>query len=214
MSDCARIRDRIDDYVARRIPPAELQEIDRHLGTCEECRRDVAAAEALAPLVARMPRAIEPPADAWPAIHARLRPRTRPARRVATRLAVGLAIAASLLVAAVVGVRRMESGAAARVPLAAAPATGTATPRAPAPGERTYAEASAAASADLRTSGSEPSPAGAAIARHLAEVDRAIAESEAALAREPTDPDLAALLRAAYRQKLDLLLAATPPPRS
>jgi hypothetical protein len=49
---------------------------------------------------------------------------------------------------------------------------------------------------------------------HLAIIDRAIEESRAALAADPANRDLRALLLGAHRQKLDLLERATRSTRS
>jgi hypothetical protein len=49
----------------------------------------------------------------------------------------------------------------------------------------------------------------AAIERNLAVIDRAIAESRAALDKDPSDPDLRALFRTSQAQRVALLEQAT-----
>ncbi len=208
MTGCERARERVDAYVAGRLTADEAAELETHLTMCDACRRDEQAARALAPMIARLPREIEPPTDPWPAIRGRLHPRPRRARP----LLLAAAIAASLLLAAL-GALRLTRRAAR--PLAVAPPPAPSFVAISAAGARTYAAADAEASADLQRRGAESrSPAASSLARHLRAVDQAIAESRAALAADPHNPDLAALLRGAYRQKLDLLLAASLPPRS
>ena len=207
MTRCEWARERVDAYVAGRLAAGEAAELEAHMAECDGCRGDERAARALAPLVARLPRDIEPPGDTWPAIRGRMRPRPRRARP----LLLGAAIAASLLLV-VLGALRLTQ----RVPRPLAVAPPTAPPPVPVStaDARTYAAADAEASADLERLGAESRPRVTSLARHLSTVDRAIAESRAALAQDPHNSDLAALLRAAYRQKLDLVLAASLPPRS
>ncbi|HEU4698754.1 MAG TPA: hypothetical protein VFS40_06205 [Gemmatimonadales bacterium] len=170
-------------------------------------------AAALAPLVAALPRSLEPPHDLWPAIADRLGP---PAAAATTRgasaflarrwstaaaLAAGLALAALSSGATAWLLRRSEGA------VAAAPAG-------LAPGEAAYQRTAAELARVLAARRGELAPATAAtLARNLAIIDQAIAESRAALAHDPGNDDLVALLYASYEQKVALLRQAIDLPR-
>jgi hypothetical protein len=149
----------------------------------------------LAARVRGLPREVQPPHDLWPDIRRRLPPRRR--RRPAW---LALAAAIALLLAG--------SWLARRGPVAPAPIVVASDP------------GSGAGTAELLLATIEREPGTlapetiAALRRNVALVDSAIAETERALALDPGNDDLQALVRLVRRQRLDLLRQATRLPRT
>ena len=156
----------------------------------------------------RLPRSIEPPRDLWPAIEARLAPRAARARRqprrwlrpvLALAAAVALVVASSATTAWWLRTHGMPGA-----------------PGGPggAPAPVLAAEAGYLRTADelgrvLEARRAQLAPETVAtLERSLALIDQAIAESRAALAADPRDQDLAALLEASYARKVALLRRA------
>lgn len=182
------------------------------------------ALERIAAEAARLPR-LSPSRDLWPDIAARLGPQER-ARPVLglTSSRIRLATAASLLVAATAGITWSLATRGADVPIAVTspvPATVTGAAGAanlvrPASMDATVATldreiAVLQALVDDRRSVLDPRTV-AVLEENLALIDRAIAESRAALAADPASRFLATQFARAYTSKLTLLRdAATLP---
>lgn len=196
--NCERARELLDRWPAGPIPAGEAEAFDQHLAGCAACREDRAAATAVAPAVAALPERIEPPRDLWPDVRRRI---GRPLRRTPRWRTMGLAAAAAIALVA---------GSSAVTLHFARGRPGVATaPRIPAI-EAGYASATADLLRALDAQRSHLSPATiATLERNLAVIDAAIAESRAALASDPGNRDLEALLLAGYRQKVALLQQAT-----
>ncbi|MCU0620537.1 MAG: hypothetical protein MUC69_03420 [Gemmatimonadales bacterium] len=146
-------------------------------------------------LVRELPREVTPPRDLWPPIERRLAPRRR-------RLPAWLPLAAAIaLVVLGSTLARLRPRAPTPPPVAAAPAT--AVP----PADQLLA-------AIERDPGSLSAETVAALRRNVALIDAAIAETERALAADPGNDDLQALVRLVHRQRLDLLRQATRLPRT
>lgn len=147
----------------------------------------------LAARVRALPREVPPPHDLWPGIRRRLPPRRR---RLPAWLPLAAAIALVLL-----GSWLTRSG-----------------PAMPAPSQ--LAGDAGARTAELLLAAIEREPGTlapetvAALRRNVALVDSAIAETERALALDPGNDDLQALVRLVRRQRLDLLRQATRLPRT
>lgn len=62
----------LHDYVDGELSPAKVAEIEAHLDSCEECRREVAALRALASEARELRADIPPAHDLWPAIAERI----------------------------------------------------------------------------------------------------------------------------------------------
>jgi predicted anti-sigma-YlaC factor YlaD len=192
---CDEVRDRLDRYAAGRLAGPAGAALGRHLEACAECRADAEAARALAPGVAALPRTLAPPRDLWAGIAPRLRPRVGPGRVVLPVWA--LAAAALLLVAGTWTLTRR---------LAPPPAAVATMPAGVVEAERRYGETAAELAAAYAGARERMDPATRALVeRNLATVERALAETRAALALDPRNASLATLVHAAWRRKLDFL---------
>lgn len=196
---CTDIRSAIDAYIAGTLTPTERERVERHAATCSECTADLESARVLVGPVASLPRSIEPPRDLWPAIARRTVPRHRWRR--------GLAAAAAVLLIA---------GASSTVTMLALRDTGPATARSAGPAgdlrvfEATYVVEAASLAAILDRDRDRLAPGTIeTLERNLRVIDAAIAESRAALAADPGDPDLRLLLRSSHEQKVALLEQVT-----
>lgn len=195
---CDDVRERLDDYLAGALDEEARRAFESHAAACPECSADLDAAHLLAPLTAALPRSIEPAADLWRGIEGRLAPR----RSARWRMAAFAAAAAILLVVAS-SAATLWFVQSRREPLAIA---NTSTPAI----EAGYVDASAALLRALESERSHLAPATVAtLERNLAVIDAAIAESRAALAGDPDNRALAAILWASYRQKVALLEQVT-----
>jgi hypothetical protein len=142
-----------------------------------------------------LPRSIEPARDLWPGIERRLPPRRR-------RLPRWLPLAAAIALAA--GAWLLGR---------------TAAREGPAPAPVASAPPGAGAAGDLlaaleREPGTLAPETVAALRRNLAVIDSALAESRAALARDPRDASAESWLRLVERQRADLLRQVVRLPRS
>src|SRR5439155_24062886 len=163
------------------------------LSGCAGCRAAIAELRSLSASAASLPRSLEPGRDLWPAIADRIRPRaTWNVQWIKWRRA--LAAAAVFVVA--FGIYRLVPPSAAHY--------------------RPVGQGWVAVQADVDRATEELSRIFAAerdrlrpetvalLERNLAIIDAAIAESRAALARDPANADLRRLFVAASRQKVEL----------
>ncbi len=152
--------------------------------------------------VSDLPRSIDPPRDLWPAIEARLSPRQ--ARRVwpvIYRLAAAIALVTVSSAVTWYLVRRGEGSAV----VATAPVDRADLARLARAGD-VMEEGLGSASLSPETR--------AVLTRNLVVIDSAIAECQRALDADPGSPELANLLRAAHRQRVEFLQQAARLPRS
>jgi len=200
--NCDAARDLIDPFLAGTLDAAGRRNLEEHLATCPACRGELEDATALRPATAALPRSIDPPHDLWPGITRRLSRRiSRRAARPRWQIAVLAAAAALVLMAgsSALTLWIVRDRGTPRV------ATGT-TPAI----EAGYVTATADLMRALDAERSRLAPATVAtLERNLAVIDAAIAESRAALAADPGNRDLEALLWASYRQKVALLQQAS-----
>ena len=144
--------------------------------------------------VAGLRRSIEPPRDLWPDIRGRIAP--SPWRRRAYAIAAALAL---VIGSSAVTMLLMRSGE--RVP-----APQVADIPAPRFLEAEYVSQTESLSELLERQRDQLAPETiATLERNLAIIDAAIADSRAALAADPSNPELETLLRAGYEQKVALL---------
>lgn len=69
---CDEVAARIDELIDGSLGGGEREGVTDHAAGCPRCRKEIAAALAVAAATARLPRAIEPARDLWPGIAARL----------------------------------------------------------------------------------------------------------------------------------------------
>jgi len=220
---CLELEAHLPDLVEGTTPAAHREAIDRHLATCEACRRLVADLRRIAQTAGTLDRLPLPPGS-WPRLAARLRQEpgfggeVRPAL---ARLSRAWLAAAAILVAVVGGavwsIVRPDGGP------ASSPAPDAAT-AAPAPGNARPAALVETIEMELEQAGrhyenafkaleqmaaGEDSPLDPAVMatlrENLAVIDKAIDESRVALGANPEDPLAQESLLEAFRRKVGLL---------
>lgn len=199
---CDTIRPRLDDYLDGTLPPEMAREVETHLASCADCRREVEALRAILAEARALPRSVEPPDEVWRGIETRLQARVLPLaapprRRLTERPLVLLAAALFLLLAGATLATLYQRS---TTPVASAFAAE----------QERYARATAQLAgqlvADSSALGSETR---AVVERNLAIVDQAIQEAERALATDPGNTELEQMVLARYAQRLALLQHAT-----
>lgn len=221
----------LHDWIDDRLDAAAREAVTRHCATCPACadraaalRRVVAAARAAPPAIAPPdPAALERAilaavaAQRRPAAHAAPRApiATRRRRAIAWRLAAGIALVATTAAVTARLVRRDAPAVAAtagtprdaRPPAATPVRDAMRTPVDVAAlrieTDHTLAALRAAAAAGDQVLAAETLRV---LERSLATIDAAIAEADAALARDPGNAALAALLARTYERKRELVL--------
>jgi anti-sigma factor RsiW len=192
---CTDIRDLIDGFVEGRLARADREAVERHIVGCAECRADVEAARFLQKPVAALPRAIDPSRDLWPRFERRLRPSPLRGRLLALAAALALVAGSS---AVTWFVMRDSDGSAVAVTDSTRSAVQVF--------EARYVEQARTLGEVLESERGRLAPETVAVLeRNLAIIDAAIAESRAALAADPSNPELETLLRAGHLQKVALL---------
>ncbi|MCA9738667.1 MAG: zf-HC2 domain-containing protein [Gemmatimonadota bacterium] len=218
----SHVTDLLSEHMAGTLPPAQASAVAAHLRGCAECREVLADLELIRARASALPP-LEPPRDLWPELRARLAPRApepvvplRP-RRAQLRLSIPQALAASLafLVTGGLGTwvafgRSAPDGTRAAAPtpvLQSAPAAVPVSVDAAAPPELSEElarlEAALAGAEDILAPETLR-----VVRRNLEVIDRAIAESQAALADDPSDDYLRSHLEGTYRRKVRYLEAA------
>ena len=199
----------------------------RHLDACPECRADVGRIRALLAGAGSLPRAIAPPDDLWPAIQARVQPAgssahpgpTGPGEDVATRTRA-LPIPRprreyAVMAAAALFLVVVTSGITMRVvrddrPFASTPVGGSndsidgVTRFRAVSAEYDRLDRDLARRLDEHREKLQPETI-EKVERNLLIIDRAIGEIRQALAEDPNNEALEALLKASYGQKSALL---------
>ncbi len=206
--NCDEIDQVLDDFVAGDVTPDERDAVTAHLESCPACRAAAASVQRLFAQAKARLRPVEPEHDLWPDIAARIGGAT-PARQYSVSRPVLAAAAAVLLVAAaVVGVRlagRQTGGAVTRARVGRA-GTATLASYEVAQTRATFATARRQLVAVFESRRRMMSPQTVAVVeKNMRAIDEAVREMEAALARDPSNADLPALLVAAYDQEIDML---------
>ena len=187
---------KLNEYVDGTLAARDRASAEAHLAQCARCRDAVAELGRLVAAARQLPPSITPPRDLWPVIGRRIGQRaTWNVQRVWWR---GASAAAAACVIAL-GIYRLT----ARLP------------------DRRVGEGWAVVQADFERATNELGLILAAererlrpetvaiLERNLSVIDTAIAESRAALARDPANPELRRFFAAASRQKVELLRWAT-----
>ncbi len=207
----------LNDFVEGLLDPTAARRVEEHLELCDECRAEAESLRSLLAGMRELPREINPPRDLFPGIvrtvgEAEAVPLRHAHRhgRALHELRRPLAAAAVLLVALTAAMtawlleRRPAEPVAGISPpttvLSAADLTQVATD---------YEEAIRELSITLRERRSELDPVTIRLVEeNLLVIDRAIRESQAALAADPANQVLEQLVVAGYEQKLELLRRA------
>jgi anti-sigma factor RsiW len=224
MHDTHATWDTINEYADNVLAPEARAEVERHLERCGECRAMLATLREFLHEVADAAPSIDPPEEVWRTLRADLErgkvvglPRlTDPPRlwtviphRVRWALAaaaVVLVVASSMLTAVVIRGGSNTDDAITRLPLRSA-TEGSVIEVAQI--ERNYLESAVQLTQALEAARPRLSARTIEVVeRNLAIIDAAIAESRAALVRDPGNRDLLDVLAGTYRQKLDLLRRA------
>lgn len=183
----------LNEYVDGTLAARDRASVEVHLAECAACRTAVAELRALVAGAAALPNRIEPGRDLWATIDARIVQRaTYNVQRAFWR---GALAAAAVLVIALALYRLLP------------PSTG---PGRPGPGwvavQADFDRATEELSRILAVERERLRPETVALLeRNLAVMDAAIAESRAALARDPANSELRRFFAAASRQKVELL---------
>ena len=210
---CEEVRDRLDEYVDGDLTEAEFQEMELHLDGCAPCRAEERQLRALIAQAAALPEEIQPAADLWPDLAARLRgpeglrlvPRTGLARwmgpmSVAAAAAVVVALSAALWTRG--SMPAGEHGATTGVvrPVALAGSSELLD------SEREYARATADLMAAIEAQKESLAPETRAVLdANLKTIDDALAQVRAALVKDPGNSQLAHLLTSTHQKKVDAL---------
>lgn len=207
----------LNDYVDGLLDAAESAAITAHLETCDACRREAHALGGILADLQALPRSIEPARDLRPGIAERLAQTERPVVRRAYARWLPLSAAAVLLIATSSLLTRwlvLRSVTQDARPVASAPIVpSTTAPSAQLASfqreEQRYVSEATRLQRALEQQQSRLSPETQTIVqRNVAIIDRAIAESRAALAHDPANRDLTRLVLSAYQQKIALLRGA------
>jgi Putative zinc-finger len=213
---CSELDEVLDAYLDGTLSPDRCEVVERHLAVCPECRARVEALRSLLVDARALPREIRPARDLWMGIAPRLDEsvvRDLAARRQHGPRWIPLAAAAVLLVAATALLTFQF--AAPRNTTSVLPPSASAIPASAQSMDADFVYAARDLEQALAEHRDRLAPATiATLERNLAVIDRAIEESRAALAADPANRDLRALLLGAHRQKLDLLERATRSTRS
>jgi len=96
--DCRDVRERLDAYLDRELPPAESAAVRDHVATCVECRGRLAAREALGTLTRQAPYYTAPAELRHRLAQSRTRSRRAPGWLIMAAAVLCVALAGSLLV--------------------------------------------------------------------------------------------------------------------
>ena len=195
---CPHMEATLNEYVDGTLAARERATVEAHLIDCAGCRAAIVELRALVTAAAALPKSIAPERNLWTAVEARIVQRaTYNVRRAFWRRA--LAAAAVLVIA--LGLYRLLPSSTAHYRPAGRGWVGV---------QADFERATEELSGILAVERGRLRPETVALLeRNLAVIDAAIAESRAALARDPANADLRRLFAAASRHKVELLEWAT-----
>jgi len=191
---CPHMEATLNEYVDGTLAARERATVDAHLADCAGCQAAIVELRALLGAAAALPRSIAPKRNLWTTIEGRI-VQSVPGN-VQRALWPGALAAAALLVIALALYRLLPPSAAHYRPVG----QGWVTVQADV--DRATEELSRILAAERDRLRPETV---ALLERNLAVIDAAIAESRAALARDPANAELHHLFSAAARQKVELL---------
>lgn len=202
---------RLDDYLDDRLDAATRRRVEEHLDTCASCREELAALRGLLAEVRDLPRSIEPRRDLWPDIDRRTRAGGWRSRSIwSLRYPLAAAVIVLMGASAAVTAWLVQRGAEGRSSITAGrEITIEGSPAALVgwrESEQAYREAIGELLQVLEVRNEELDPAVVQlIERNLRVIDRAIEESRAALAADPTNRAIMEALSARYQAKIETL---------
>jgi anti-sigma factor RsiW len=198
---CPEMEVRLNEYVDGTLAARERAAVEAHLADCAGCRAAIVELRALVTAAAALPTSIAPQRNLWTTIEARIVQRaTWNVQRVwwnVQRLWWRAALAAAALLVIALGLYRLVPPSTALYRPAGQGWAGVQADFDRASGELGRALA-------LERHRLRPETV-ALLERNLEIIDAAIAESRAALARDPANAELRGLFAAAYRHKVELL---------
>ena len=217
------IKHLLDDYVTGDLTEDARGPVAEHIATCDLCRSETESLQAIVARARKLPRSVEPPAEAWAGIRSAIARDQRAVREPGSAASLGGRHLLYLVAAAVVLAAVLSSAGTAwylsahnsdgNPPSAKAVNTGSETPAtlaAFAIEENNYLR-TASRLQDLldQQEGSLAPETIAQLRASLHAIDDAIIEARNALARDPANKLLVEMLSSSYRQKVDLLRRST-----
>ena len=187
---------KLNEYVDGTLAARERATVEAHLADCAGCQAAIVELRALLTAAAALPKSIPPQRNLWTAIETRIVQRAT--GNVQRRWWRG-AVAAAAVLAIALGIYRL-------LPPFAAPYRPAEEGAGWAAVQVDFDRASDELELTLATERERLRPETVALLeRNLAVIDAAIAESRAALARDPANGELRRFFAAASRQKVELL---------
>lgn len=187
---------KLNEYVDGTLAARERATVEAHLADCAGCQAAIVELRALLTAAAALPKSIPPQRNLWTAIETRIVQRAT--GNVQRRWWRG-AVAAAAVLAIALGIYRL-------LPPFAAPYRPAEEGAGWAAVQADFDRASDELELTLATERERLRPETVALLeRNLAVIDAAIAESRAALARDPANGELRRFFAAASRQKVELL---------
>jgi hypothetical protein len=218
------IKHLLDDYLSGDLTEEARAPVEEHITACEMCSAEVASLKRILARAAELPKAIDPPADAWLGIRSTIArdENAAGARTSSSRFGAWqrpyLLAAAAILVAVVssagTALYLNQHGTGVRSPDTTANASQSDTTPASLAAftieENNYLRTAAMLQDLLDQQESSLAPETVAqLKASLRTIDEAILEARNALARDPANKMLVEMLSASYRQKVDLLRRTT-----
>ena len=204
--------EQLGDLLDGRLSPSERQPLEEHLLLCAQCADRWSRLDTLVANARALPEAIDPPADLWHGVDARIQPRSAKRARF-TRRFWQLAAAATILVALSSGLTWLLAPR--QTIVVVRPETTPVTPVAvvlPAPArsiDADYGVTIRELNDALIQHRSQLDPATVAkVEASLRVIDTAIAEARHAIAADPANLILLDILAANYERKLEVLRRA------
>lgn len=199
----------LNDFADDRLDESDRAAVEQHVAGCTDCAAAVAALRELLVRAAALPVSIEPPPRVWQAVRSRtIAPRSSRAWMY-WELRAPLAAAAVILAIAVSAVTWWMAPGDRAVQTAAEPT------RAPgmfglASAEADYLDATGTLLLVLQERRSQMDPAVvAAVEQNLRVIAAAVENAKAALAADPANQDVTAILNATYQTQVRMLRSAT-----
>ena len=210
---CEEIRAMLDEYVDGDLTEAEFQEVELHMGGCPQCGQEERQLRAFIAEAAALPEEIQPAADLWPDVAARLRgpegmrlvPPSGLARWIGP-MSVAAAAAVVIALSAALWTRGNAPGAASFVPQGSIQPVAIGASSVLRDSERDSARATADLMAAIEGQKETLAPETRAVLdANLTTIDDALAQVRAALRKDPGNSQLAHLLTSTHQKKVDTL---------